>query len=135
MLHSKSVAKIVGPTLIVIVFSEMRVWNPTLYDTQIVPLIYLNGVLLFVAGLAIIINHNVWIYGWQTIVTIIAYAGMTIGLLRMFFPEIQKAEFKNNNAVMAVEVVLILTGIFLTYKGYSPKQNWQVKNIPARTKE
>lgn len=36
---SKSIAKIVGPTLIVMVFSEMRFWNPTLYDTQIVPLI------------------------------------------------------------------------------------------------
>jgi hypothetical protein len=71
MVKSKSIAKIVGPTLIVMVFSEMRFWNPTLYDTQIVPLIYLNGMILFVSGLAIISNHNVWVYGWQTIVTII----------------------------------------------------------------
>ena len=88
MVKSKSIAKIVGPTLIVMVFSEMRLWNPTLYDTQIVPLIYLNGVILFVAGLAIINNHNVWIYGWQTVVTIIGYAVLIIGLLRMLFPEI-----------------------------------------------
>ena len=52
MQKSKSIAAIAGPTMIVMVFSEMKFWNPTLYDAQIVPLIYLNGVLLFVAGLA-----------------------------------------------------------------------------------
>lgn len=46
MEKSKSIAGIVGPTLIVMTFSEI-------YDTQIIPLIYLNGVLLFIAGLAI----------------------------------------------------------------------------------
>lgn len=100
MEKSKSIAKIVGPTLIVMVFSEMRFWNPTLYDTQIVPLIYLNGMILFVSGLAIIINHNVWVYSWQTIVTIIGYICMLIGLLRMLFSEIQKAAFKNDNSIM-----------------------------------
>lgn len=120
MVKSKSIAKIVGPTLIVIVFSEMRLWNPTLYDTQIVPLIYLNGVILFVAGLSIINNHNVWIYSWQTVVTIIGYTVMIIGLLRMLFPEIQKAEFKNDTSTMIVEVILILIGVFLTFKAYFP---------------
>ena len=119
MAKSKSIAKIIGPTLSVMVFSEMRFWNPTLYDTQIVPLIYLNGVILFVAGLAIINNHNVWIYGWQTLVTIIGYTCLVIGLLRMLFPEVQKAEFKNNNSIMILEVVLILAGLFLTFKAYS----------------
>lgn len=117
---SKSIAKIVGPTLIVMVFSEMRFWNPTLYDTQIVPLIYLNGVLLFIAGLSIIINHNIWVYGWQTMVTVIGYVVAIIGLLRMFFPEIQKTEFKNDNSTMVVEVILILVGIFLILKAYLP---------------
>jgi len=102
------------------VFSEMRFWNPTLYDTQIVPLIYLNGMILFVSGLAIISNHNVWVYGWQTIVTIIGYVCMLIGLLRMLFPEIQKTAFKNDNSIMILEVVLILIGMFLTLKAYSP---------------
>ena len=120
MVKSKSIAKIVGPTLIVMVFSEMRFWNPTLYDTQIVPLIYLNGMILFVSGLAIISNHNVWVYGWQTIVTIIGYVCMLIGLLRMLFPEIQKTAFKNDNSIMIIEVVLILIGMFLTLKAYSP---------------
>ncbi len=48
---SKSIAAIVGPTLIVMVIAELKLWNPTLYETQVVPLVYLSAVLLFIAGL------------------------------------------------------------------------------------
>lgn len=120
MEKSKSIAGIVGPTLIVMVFSEMRWWNPTLYDTQIVPLIYLNGVLLFVGGLAIVKNHHIWMYGWQTLVTVIGYLLMILGLFRMFFPQIQKTEFKNSPSIFIVELLLILVGVFLTLKAYFP---------------
>jgi hypothetical protein len=120
MERSKSIAGIVGPTIIVMVFSETRLWNPTLYDTQIVPLIYLNGVLLFVAGLAIVRSHNIWKYGWQTLVTIIGYVVLIIGLFRMLFPQVQKAEFDNSTSMLIVEIVLILIGIFLTCKAYFP---------------
>ena len=102
------------------VFSEMRLWNPTLYDTQIVPLIYLNGVLLFVAGLAIVKSHNIWIYGWQLVITIIGYIAIIVGLFRMLFPQIQKTEFDNNNSILIVEIILMLIGIFLTFKAYFP---------------
>lgn len=120
MEKSKSIAGIVGPTLVVMVFSEMRLWNPSLYDTQIVPLIYLNGVLLFVAGLAIIKSHTIWIYSWQTIVTLIGCLLIILGLFRMFFPQLQKTEFDNTNTILMVEVLLILVGLFLTFKAYFP---------------
>ena len=120
MEKSKSIAGIVGPTHIVMIFSEMRLWNPTLYDTQIAPLIYLNGVLLFVAGMAIVKNHNIWIYGWQTIITIVGYIVIMVGLFRMFFPRIQEAEFDNGNSILIIEIILILIGLFLTFKAYFP---------------
>ena len=119
---SKSIAKIVGPTLTVMVLSEMRIWNPTLYDTQIVPVIYLNGILLIVAGLAIVKNHNIWTFGWQTILTIVGYAGIILGLFRMFFPQVQQEKFENNNSIMVVEILLILVGLFLTLKAYYPRK-------------
>lgn len=117
---SKSIAKIVGPTLTVMVLSEMRIWNPTLYDTQIVPVIYLNGILLFVAGLAIVKNHNIWTFGWQTMLTIVGYAGIILGLFRIFFPQVQQEKFENNNSIMVVEIILILVGLYLTLKAYWP---------------
>jgi hypothetical protein len=32
----------------------------------------------------------------------------------------QKAEFDNNNSILIVEIILILIGIFLTFKAYFP---------------
>ena len=120
MEKSKSIAAIVGPTSVVMVLSELKLWNPTLYDTQIVPLVYLSGVLLFIAGLAIVHKHNIWVWGWQTTITVIGWVGILLGLLRMFFPQTYKAQFKNDNAALVVELLLIFTGLFLTIKAYSP---------------
>lgn len=118
MEKSRSLAKIIGPTLIVMVFSEMKIWNPTLYETQIIPLIYLNGVLLFVAGLGIIVNHNIWAKNWQTIITVVGYMLVLVGLFRTLFPQIQKSEFKNDTSFFFIELFLIIIGTFLTYKSY-----------------
>jgi NADH:ubiquinone oxidoreductase subunit 6 (subunit J) len=87
-----------------------------------VPVIYLNGILLFVAGLAIVKNHNIWTFGWQTILTIVGYAGIILGLFRMFFPQVQQEKFENNNSIMVVEILLILVGLFLTLKAYYPRK-------------
>jgi len=122
MEKSKSIAGIVGPTLIFMVLSELRLWNPTLYDTQIVPLVYISGVLFFVAGIAIVRSHNIWILGWQTSLTIIGWLSVLLGLARMFFPHFYIAQFKNDNSAFILEILLILLGLFLTFKAYSPKQ-------------
>jgi multisubunit Na+/H+ antiporter MnhG subunit len=120
MQKSKSIAAIVGPTLIVMIAAEMKLWNPTLYDTQIVPLVYLNGVLLFVAGLAIVRIHNTWTCAWPTVLTLVGYTALILGLFRMFFPQVQQAEFENNYSIFVLEIILILVGIFLTFKAYYP---------------
>lgn len=119
---SKSIAGIVGPTLIVMVSSELKIWNPTLYDTQIAPLVYLSGVLLFIAGISIVRSHNIWVLGWQTSLTIIGWFAMLLGLMRLFFPHSYKAQFKNTNFDLVIEVLLILLGVYLTFKAYLPMQ-------------
>jgi hypothetical protein len=121
---SKSIAGIVGPTLIVMVLSELKIWNPTLYDTQIAPLVYLSGVLLFIAGISIVRNHNIWVLGWQTTLTIIGWFAIFLGLIRLFFPHSYKAQFQNNNVALIVEVFLILLGVYLTYKAY-----WKIQKL------
>lgn len=118
MEKSKSIAGIVGPTLIVMVLSELKIWNPTLYKTQIAPLVYLLGVLLFIAGISIVRRHNIWVLGWQMSLTIIGWLAILLGLIRMFFPHVYKTQFKNNDSALIIEVLLILLGIYLTYQAY-----------------
>jgi len=52
MTSSKRIAGLVGPTIVAMIVSEFPLVQPHLYDAQIPPVVYLSGVLMFVAGLA-----------------------------------------------------------------------------------
>ena len=60
MANSKQVGGLVGPTLVAVLASESSFVQPSLYDVQIPPVVYLSGALLFVADLAVVRAHNVW---------------------------------------------------------------------------
>jgi hypothetical protein len=121
MEKSKFIAGIVGPTLILMVTSELKLWNPTLYNNQITPLVYLTGVLFFVAGISIVRNHNIWVKGWQTGITLIGWLSIILGTIRMFFPQTYLTQVKNDSFTLIIEVILILYGAYLTYKAFSKR--------------
>lgn len=130
MEKSKSIAGIVEPTLIVMVVSELRAWNPTLYNEQIVPLVYFSGVLMFIAGISIVRSHNIWVLGWQTTLTVLGWFSILLGLARMFYPQSYKAQFKNDNFALFIEILLILLGVFLTFKGLRVTKKIKTNNEP-----
>jgi hypothetical protein len=49
-------------------------------------LIFLSGILLFIAGLAIVRAHNIWVGGWPVLVTVLGWLAILSGLVRMLFP-------------------------------------------------
>jgi hypothetical protein len=77
---------------------------------------------LFVAGIAIVRSHNLWVLAWPVLITLTGWAGIALGLLRVFFPQAYLGSFNNGASVMVVELVLIGLGLFLTVKGYLPFQ-------------
>src|SRR4026209_3062844 len=84
MPHSKRIAGLVGPTIVAMVVSEFPLVQPHLYDAQIPPVVYLSGVLMFVAGLAIVRVHNRWARDWTVLVTLAGWFSGALGLFRMF---------------------------------------------------
>jgi uncharacterized membrane protein YhaH (DUF805 family) len=114
---SKGIAGLVGPTVIAIALSE---WiNLRILWANVTPsVIYLNGTLLFVAGLAIIRVHNRWTGGWPVLVTLTGWFVMLAGLIRMFAPEYAQKEVDNNTAVYGLLIVLFAIGVFLTFNAY-----------------
>lgn len=65
--------------------SELKVLNPTLYDTQISPLVYLSGMLFSVAGISIVRNHNTWVLGWKICLTVIGWSALAWNCSYVFF--------------------------------------------------
>jgi len=116
----KRIAGIVGPVLVAIILTENPFVNPNLYDDQIPPVVYLSGVLFFVAGLLTVRAHNRWSGGWPILITLFGWLAVGLGLVRMTFPHAYIAtNTTQGGAVLAIEGALLALGIFLTYKGYT----------------
>ena len=67
MANSKHIAGLLGPILIAISITESI--NLDIFANTSAHLVYLNGTLLFVAGLAIVRGHNQWTTRWPVLVT------------------------------------------------------------------
>jgi uncharacterized membrane protein len=87
-------------------------------------LVYLAGVIALTGGLAIILTHNVWTADWRVIVTLLGWAALVSGLVRLLLPELVKRlsrnVLKNERPVLYSGVVWIIVGAMLGYAGYAP---------------
>ena len=121
MPNSKRIAALVGPTLVAMIVSEFPLVQPHLYDAQIPPVVYLSGVLMFVAGLAIIRAHHHWTRDWTVLVTLSGWFGLVLGLFRMFAAGAYQRQSARTNATVfvAVETFLLVIGLVMTFKAYS----------------
>lgn len=114
MADSRHIAGLAGPTLMVMTTSEalnLDIWagvSPTL--------VYLNGLMLFVAGLAIVRTHNVWVRRWPVLVTVLGWVAMAVGTLRMFAP--RAPQLAASTSTYAVIALLFLLGAVLTLQAF-----------------
>jgi hypothetical protein len=114
MANSRNIAGILGPTLVALSISEAL--NYRIWDTSMPQVIYLNGSLLFVAGVAMLRNHNHWTMDWRLIVTILGWFALFFGLFRMFFPEARQPE--PGIGMYAFLGLALIVGLFLSAKCY-----------------
>jgi len=119
MSNSKHIAKLLGPFLIAMTISEMM--TPRIWDTVPVTQTYLAGSLWLLAGLTIIRGHNYWTLSWPVLISIIGWFAILGGLSRMFFPEPVQQGSGNSLPVLAVQIVLLIIGVVLTFKAYIKK--------------
>jgi cytochrome bd-type quinol oxidase subunit 2 len=126
MTNSKMIASLIGPTLVAIAAAMLLNLDtfPAVAEqvSRDPALIFLSGVLVFVAGLAIVRAHNVWAGGWPVLVTILGWLAIVGGLARMLFPlrlAAMAAAFAQSTGLMiAGAVVLLALGAFLSFKAY-----------------
>ena len=124
---SKMIAGLIGPTLIAIAAAMLLNFRsfPQLAEqiSRDPGLIFLSGILLFVAGLAIVRAHNIWAGGWPVLVTVLGWVAVLGGLARMLFPTQLAAMVarvgQSSGWIIAAAVVILVIGAFLSFKGYS----------------
>ena len=119
-MHSRKLAGIVGPTLLAVSLTEAV--NLNIFSSHSAPVIYLNGTLLFIAGLAIIRAHSQWSLDWRAILTLIGWLALMLGLYRMTFPN--APQMNAGGLTYALLALLAACGAILTYQAYlAPSRN------------
>jgi hypothetical protein len=121
MPNSKQIAGLVGPTIVAMIVSESPLVQPHLYDAQIPPVVYLSGVLMFVAGLAIVRAHNRWARDWTVLVTLSGWFSLALGSFRMFAAGLYKRGAAEADVMVFIiaEGILLVCGLLMTFRAYS----------------
>jgi hypothetical protein len=118
--NSKQIGALLGPTMVVMLVAEFPLVQPHLYDDQIPSVIYLSGVLMFVAGLAIVRVHNVWARDWTVLITLSGWSILVLGLVRIFAASQyhQAAQAASSMTLMALEGFLLAVALVITFMAY-----------------
>jgi hypothetical protein len=114
---SRQLAGLIGPTLVALAATEA--FNMDIFAQQIAPVVYLNGLILFVAGLALVRAHNRWSWNWPTLVTLTGWVLLLGGLYRMMAPGGPQAPA--GIGTYAVLTGIMAAGLFLSLRGYGPE--------------
>jgi hypothetical protein len=88
-----------------------------------VTLVYLFGLFDFAAGLAIVLNHNVWAANWRVLITLIGWLMLIRGAVRILAPETIMDYAKNvlrKKQIMPIAGgVTGVLGLVFCYFGYA----------------
>jgi uncharacterized membrane protein len=87
-------------------------------------LLYVFGVMALTGGLAILLTHNVWVWDWPVVITIIAWLMVVRGSLRIIMPQQIEALAKRMTdqlptLLLLSDMIVISLGLFFSWKGYS----------------
>ena len=121
------IAKIVGPLFLIVgagIFINVEHYRRLVADFAASPLsIYTSGTIAIVLGLLVITFHNVWQWHWPVIITLLGWAALLKGAVRVIAPRfvISRAQqyARNTNTVLITALVTLVLGGVLTYFGYA----------------
>ena len=124
--NSILLARFIGPYIIVIdigLLVNLKTYRTIMEDFfKNAALVYVTGLLTFVAGLAIVLFHNIWVLDWRLIITLFGWNILIKGALLVISPatsaKIAALFAKNNKLVIIPWIIMLAIGIFLTTKGY-----------------
>jgi hypothetical protein len=125
MEQSVYLAQLLGPILLVLGVAyafHMDTFGKLIKDFDNRALIHISVLLMMVAGMALVLAHNVWEWGWPLVITILGWSILLKGLLYAFFPDwmIKTASKMVKCRWLFVFAVLLwmVFGLGLTYYGY-----------------
>lgn len=119
-------AKLIGPTLLAVsaafLINQVNMREMAADFLEHRGLIFLAGILTLLAGLAIVLTHNVWEWRWPVIITIFGWLSVIGGAFRIIFPDSVKsvgsAMLDRPRMLTIAGIVQGIVGAWLCYVSY-----------------
>jgi hypothetical protein len=87
-----------------------------------IALIYVSGLLLMTAGVAIVLAHNVWVPEWRVLITLLGWLAAIGGAVRIVMPQgterIGRRILKHPQGLTIAAVIWLALGAVLCFFGY-----------------
>ena len=120
------IARLLGPMFVVVGVALLL--KPQMFRTMLPEfirsptLLYLAGFIGLLAGLALVLTHNVWLLDWRLIITLIGWIAIVRAVLTILAPQ-QIVAFgskvlAHRGLFLAIGVVNLCVGLVLSYFGY-----------------
>lgn len=87
-------------------------------------LFFMVALLTLIIGLLIVVSHNVWVWGWPVVITILGWLVLLSGFVRLLY--LDKARSMANSFIhhpvrmQVVAGIFLLIGLFLLFHVYYP---------------
>jgi hypothetical protein len=120
------IARLVGPLFVVLGLGCLI--NQTAYADMIgqavlVPVvIYMSGLMSFLAGVAMLNGYHAWTVDWRIIITILGWLLVVAGIIRIMLPVaavvLAITVYSEGYAMAIAGIIILIIGSFLSFKGY-----------------
>jgi hypothetical protein len=119
-------AQLIGPVMLAVgigIFANAAVYRGLADEfLRSRALIYLSGLLTMTAGLAIVLNHNVWRPNWPVVITVLGWLAAIGGAARIIAPQgtekLGRAMLDSKLGFTVAGVVWLAVGALLCFYGY-----------------
>ena len=125
---STYIAQLIGPVLLIVGLAMLI--RPERLPGMIQALaagqselwVFFLGVCAMLAGIAIVLAHNIWEMSWRSIITFLGWGMILKGAIRILTPEWALrtgTAFASNKIFMkCMAFLLFLIGLYLSYRGF-----------------
>jgi hypothetical protein len=120
------IARLLGPPLLLAglsLIAHQSFYRSVAENVRNAPaLLYMIGMLRLLAGLAIVLVHNVWVADWRVLITLIGWIALVRGVLILAAPEavigMTRSFLEREGMLALLAAVAIVLGGALCFFGY-----------------
>lgn len=125
---SMLLAQVVGPLMVLIGLGVL--FNPTTFSLMMEEMnsgkqylvLFVTGAVTTILGLLVVLSHNVWVWDWSLLITLLGWATLIKGAVMLLFPKASMAISRfyqgKSGLVVGAGLVGLVIGLVLSYYGF-----------------